>query len=282
MTMYSPRFCYANYITESLITVSTNTAVKLRLIDRNAERRWISTSGDETGTLTFTVTSEIDTICFLNTNANEFTITYDAGTEFDPVINQDASSQETISINDADNNYLVDNSTNYVVSAGVATRRYNDYYFKFEDVTPGTSVVITVTSTTDDLALRVGQVFIGKEILELASSGSMPVGANTKQYLKEMSDGTTNKVYVRRTNNYDLTLNNVSAQERANLEIMYDINKRESIFFIARPAIGATYFDGLADHVEWVNEFSFNNYYNDIENNGFTGKMSLRSSSGIK
>ena len=281
MTMYSPRFCYANYITNDDITVSTNSDIKTRLIDRNSERRWISTSGDETGTLTFAVTSEVDTIVIQNTNASVFTITYDTGTEFSPALSNSVVTGESIQIIDSSNNYLVDGSGNYIVSAGYANRVYNNFYFKFTAVTPTTNIVISVTNTTDGEALKVGQVVITKQIYELVASGSMRIPSTTKQFLKELSDGSVNKVYVRRLNAYGLTLNNVSYQERANLELMYDINKREALYFIARPSMYTDPFDGLADHVNWVNEFDFNDYYNDLLVNGFTGTMELRACGGI-
>lgn len=282
MTMYNPRICYANYLTNDLITVSTNEAIKTRLIDRNKERQWISTSGDATGTITCAVTKEVDTICLLNTNALQFTITYDTGTEFSPALTETVVTPETINIIDSSNNYLIDGSGTFIVSAGIATRVYNNYYFKFDKVTPTTSIVISVTGTTNGEALRVGQVFIGKEILEVKASGAMQIPTETKQFIKELSDGSISKVYVRRLNEYNLTLNNVSPQERANLELLYDINKRDAFFFIARPAMYTDYYDGLADHVQWVNPFDFNDYYNNLTVNGFTGTMEMRQSGGIQ
>jgi hypothetical protein len=263
------------------ITVSTNSNIKTRLIDRNAERRWVSTSGDETGTITLSVTSEIDTIVIQNTNASVFTIKYNTSTDFSPALSNTVVTGETVNVVDGSNNYLVDGSSNYIVSAGVASRVYNSFYFKFTPVTPTTNVVITVTATTDSKALKVGQVVVTKQIHELVASGSMRIPSNTKQYLKELSDGSINKIYVRRLNAYDMTLNNVSFQERANLELLYDLNKREAIYFIARPSMGTDPFDGLADHVNWVNQFDFNDYYNDLVNNGFTDTMELRSCGGI-
>lgn len=279
--MYRPRICYANYITNDDITVATNSDIKTRLIDRNAERRYVSTSGDETGLITLACTKEIDTIVLLNTNALTFTITYDSGTEFSPELSQAVVTGESIRIIDSSNNYLIDGSGNYIVSAGFAIKVYNNFYFKFDKVTPTTSVVITVTATTDGQAFKCGQSIVTKEILQIDASGSMRIPTTTKQFLKELSDGSINKVYVRKLNSYELTLNNVSPQERANLELVYDINRRDSVLFIARPAMYTDYFDGLCDHVAWVNEFDFNDYYNDVSVNGFTGIMRLNSTGGI-
>jgi len=282
MTMYSPRFCYANYITSDDITVASNTAAKDRLIDRNPERRWVSTSGDETATFTFAMTDEIDTIVIENTNMLDFTIKYDTSTDFTPALSDSVVSGGTINIVDGDNNFLVDGSANYVVAAGIATKIYNSFYFKVSAVTPSTNVVITVTATTDSTACKAGQAFVGKEILELASAGSMRIQPQLKQYNKDMSDGTINKIYVRTTFAYDLTLNNVTAQERANLLLLSDINRRASFFFIARPSMGDDTFDGLCGHMNWINGFDLNNYYNDIKGNGFTGVMKMRQASGIQ
>lgn len=280
--MYDPRMCYANYLTNDLITVSTNEAIKTRLIDRNKERQWISTSGDATGTITCAVTKEVDTICLLNTNALQFTITYDSGTEFSPALSQAVVIRKSINIIDSDNNYLVDGSGVFIVSSGIATMVYNSFYFKFAKVTPTTNIVITVTDTTNGEALRVGQVFIGKQVHEVKASGSMTIPTATKQFIKDLSDGSISKVYVRRLNEYNLTLNNVSSQERANLELLYDINKRDAFFFIPRPAMYTDYFDGLADHVHWVNPFDFNDYYNNLTVNGFTGTIEMRQAGGIQ
>ena len=282
MTIYDPRFCRQNFLTNDDITVSTNSDIKTRLIDRNVERRWVSTSGDETGTITLAVTNQVDTIMLLNTNAVTFTITYDSGTEFSPALSEAIVSQEEIFVADSSNNYLVDSSPAFIVSAGIATRVYNNYYFKFTPVTPTTSIVISVTATTDGEALRVGQVIVTKELMELKASGAMRIPTYTKQYEKELSDGSINKIYVRKLNSYELTLNNVSAQERANLELLYDINKREPFIFIARPAMYLDYFDGLADHVNWLNEFDFNDYYNELAVNGFTGVMRMRVCGGLR
>ena len=131
MTMHRPRICYANKVSEDLITVATNTAGIGKLVDRNAERRYISTSGDETGTVTITFGSAtpIDTLCFLNTNMSNITCTYNSGTEFNPEVKDENASGETINIVDSSNNFLVDSSSNYIVSAGIASAVYNNFYF---------------------------------------------------------------------------------------------------------------------------------------------------------
>ena len=228
------------------------------------------------------MTDEIDTIVIENTNMLDFTIKYDTSTDFTPALSDSVVSGGTINIVDGDNNFLVDGSANYVVAAGIATKVYNSFYFKVSAVTPSTNVVITVTATTDSTACKAGQAFVGKEILELASAGSMRIQPQLKQYNKEMSDGTINKIYVRTTFAYDLTLNNVTAQERANLMILSDINRRASFFFIARPSMGDDTFDGLCGHMNWINGFDLNNYYNDLKGNGFTGVMKMRQASGIQ
>jgi hypothetical protein len=282
MTIYDPVFCNANYIKSDNITVSSNEAVKDRLIDRNPDRRWVSTVGDETATFTFTVTDEIDTIVIQNCNALTFTIKYDTSTDFDPALSQAVVTGENINIIDSDNNYLVDGSGEFIVSAGIASKTFNSFYFKFAKVTPTTNIVFSVTATTDGGAFRCGQFFIGKQILALKSSGSMRVMGQLQQHNKPMSDGTMNKIFVRQTTGIDLTLNNVSPQERANLLLLADINKRDAIYFVARPAMYTDYFDGVAGHFNWINEFDILNYYNDIQANGFTGVIRLREASGIQ
>lgn len=254
MTMERPRICYENKLTTAKITVATSDTIKTRLVDRNAERRWVSTSGDQTGTFTLAITESIDTIVIQNTNMKTFTIKYNTSTNFTPTLSQ------------------------AVATVGTG---YGDFYFKVSAVTPTTNIIIAVTETTDALPLQVGQIVVTKEIMEVSASGSMRIPTTTKQFLKDMSDGTINKVYVRRLNGYELTLNNVSVAQRTLLMSVYDENKRKSVFFIARPSMGEDAFDGLADHVNWTNEFDFNDYYNDLVTNGFTGTMKLSACGGV-
>ena len=281
MTMYSPRFCYANKITNAMITTSSNTATKTRLIDRNEERRWVAIGEGTAATITIALTSEIDTIAILNTNASQFTVKVDGG-DFTPVVSNANATGETVKIIDSANSYLIDNSSNFIVSAGNASRVYNNYYFKVSAVTPATSIVVSVTGTTDGNAVKVGQVILTKQIHEITSGGSGAVVSSVKQIEQEMSDGTLNKIYVRGVKGYDLTLNNATPQERAQLQLVAELNRRDALFYIHRPAMYADYFDGLCGHVNWTNPLDFDDYYNNVSANGFTGKIMLRQASGIQ
>ncbi len=278
---YSPRFCYSNYITNDDITVSTNSDIKTRLIDRNVERKWISTSGDQTATVTIAINKTIDTIIIQNTNMLDFSVKYNSGSQFNPEVSDENSSQEAFTIVDEDNNYLIDNSGNYVVSAGVATRVLNNFYFKVDSVGV-TSVTLQINSTVDGAAAKIGQFIVTKQVYQLVGGGSMDVNPSVKQFTKELSDGGVSKVYVRSTNDYDVKIVNSSNQERYNLMQIYDINKRDAFIFVPRPAMFTDYWDGLGDHVNWVNAFEFANPYNQIIENGWTGKIKLKQSSGIR
>lgn len=279
MTMYRPRFCYANKITSASLTVSSNSSTKVRLIDRNHDRKWVAVGEGTSATITATVTEEIDTIVILNTNASAFTVKYDGG-DFTPVVSQANATQESIRIVDSSNSYLIDSSSNFIVSSGIATRTYNNYYFKVNAVTPATSIVLSVTNTTDGNAVRIGQVVYTKQIYEVTPAGTPGVVPGLKQIETEMSDGTLRKIFIRSIKGFDLTLNNATPQDRGSLIELEDINRRDALFYIHRPAMYTDYFDGLCGHMNYVNPLEFDEYYNDVANNGFTGIIRLRQAGG--
>jgi hypothetical protein len=264
-----------------MITVSSNSGLKTRLVDRNPDRKWVAVGEGEAATITIALTSQIDTICVLNTNASEFTIKYDTSTDFNPVLNQDTVAWQAIDIVDESNNYLVDESYSYIVADGIASCVYNNFYFKVAAVTPSTNIVITITATTNNEAVRIGQIVATKQIHEIKAGGTSAVVPSVKQYLKEMSDGTVNKIFVRTIKGYEISLINATPQERANLLLMADLNSRDALFYIHRPAMGLDVFDGLCGHVNWENPTEFDDYYNDIAANGFTGIIRLSQAGGI-
>lgn len=253
MTMYRPRICYENFIKSADITVSSNTDNKERLIDRNEERKWVAVGEGEAATITLAVTSAIDTIIIQNTNIKTFTIKYNTSTNFTPTLSE---AQFTLS------------------------NTFNNIYAKVSSVTPSTNVKLVVTATTDGLSVKIGQIVVTKEIMEITAGGTAAVVPEVRQFMTELSDGTKNKIYVRTTKGYDLTLLNVTTTERANLLTLAEYNRSKTFFYIHRPAWDVDYFDGLCGHMNWENPVEFDDYFNDISANGFMGTLRFRQAGG--
>jgi len=162
-------------------------------------------------------------------------------------------------------------------SLAVSSDTDTDYYFEITSSSLQNVIVAITDTNTATQEVKTGQLYIGTERFEMtaAQAGKIDITPNTTQRLFKLSDGTNQKVFIRKTIGYDLNLRNVSSTEKANYKSLYDLNQRETFVFIPRPATPTDSFDGLATHVNWVNSFDMENYEGDIDANGFLGRVRL-------
>jgi hypothetical protein len=287
MTEYRPKFLYRNKINDvSQISDSAGNAdnIKRKLFDRNQGTQYV-TVGETSGTSTITWTpvsaQTIGAILIQNCNWKTFTITYNSGTAFSFPIQVSGSS-------------------------------YKNFYFEFDEVS-ATSIVISITQThTSGEVRKAGQIIFTSEIFEMASTYEdiiQPIPGG-KSIIQEVSDGTYFKVFVRDNVNYDAVLNAVPYAERANFRTVYDLNKTQPFIFVLNAFLqedlpdeayivdgdgnflvdgdgnfivsGAnSEWDGLAGHYHWGTLWDFNEWYNNLEDNGYIGRFQLYQATGI-
>lgn len=255
--MQQPKFLYANRILKDNITVSSGTANKAKLVDRNEDQVFsaIGESGALTVSVTFPTPRDINRIFIQNTNIKNFTITYNSGSAFTP-------------------------------SLAVTNNAVANLYYEVTKVVAATGIKIVVTTTQDSGEAYIGQFYAGLEIFEFAGTigneGDDWKSGSVKQTILEMSDGTTQKVFVRRLLNISLDLINLSDAERTNFWTAYDENKRNAIVFIPYPSdVGGTW-DGWGGHYNWTNAFEFYNYAEGTSLNGWKGHIDLVQAGGVR
>jgi len=255
MTVKSATFLYKNYITSiDQLTVSSNTANRKQLINRNEETKFYAI-GEGTGlTITWNPGSSktINRIFLQNTNIKACTIKYNS------------------------------NAVNFSPAISVSGNEKPNLYFEMSDQSVD-DVTVTVTDTIDGGGVRIGQMYIGKELYEIATTigGTLRHVPDVQQTINVMSDKTTQKVYVRRLRHYELGLVKVSTSNREYFETIYDENRRGTVVFVPYPATGADTWNGWAGHYNWVNAPDMDNYTRDLPENGYDINIVLQQACGV-
>jgi hypothetical protein len=256
MTLQNPKFLTKNKIsTSSSISAFGGASQLTRLIDRNEDTKWYST-GDTTTPWTIVWTPDfatsINRIFVQGVNWATFTIKYNTSSDFSTAITATGSAE-------------------------------TDFYFEFNAVSV-TNVTITITALqgTDTLA-SASQIYCGTEYFTISSStgGNKEAIASAAQRIIQMADGTNYKIFIRSNRNYRLDLIAVSETERTNFYNLYQTNRREPFVFIPNPDTDSSTWDGVAHHVNWINGFDFDNYYENLQANGRRAVVELSQTGGI-
>lgn len=258
MAVFNPKFLYRNSITAASQlsdSAGTSTANLTKLFDRNDELQYASigaTSGTRTITWTPSAATAITRIYLQNINWATFTVKYDTSSDFSSAISLSGNTKTNL-------------------------------YFEFNSVSV-TNVVFSVTATiTSGEAIKAGQIYVGRELFEMAAAtaGTQRISPLPAQKIVQLSDGTTYKIFVRKSRNFDINLVGVTTTERDNYSVLYDLNRREPFVFIPEPATSSDAWNGIATHVNWINGFDFENYSGDISINGYNGVIQLATASGV-
>jgi len=246
----NPKFLSKNLITStSMITVSSGSSTKIRLIDRNTDIQW-STVGETTGTRTIT-------------------ITFAAATTITRIFLQGIN-WKGFEINDGANALALETEN-----------AETDLYYEVNAVNITTlAFVVTETMTTGE-NIKCGELYAGTELFEMAAatSGVLRVSPEVAQQVFNLSDGTTYKIYVKKLFGFNIQLENITSTERTNYLNLYNRNRRETFVFIPYPKTAN--WDGVAVHCNWVNVFNIDNYDNDIIDNNYNGSIELKQAGGL-
>ena len=236
---------------------STTDAVKIRLLDRNDQLKYRLvgvTTGDRIITWTPPASATISRIWIQNCNFEDVDITFNGGSDFSPAIS------------------LTGNTDKHL-------------YFEFADQAVNT-VEITVGNIFgggSGLATA-GEIYIGTERFQVgANLGSERLEAlpDVAQTIFTLSDNTKQKVFIRRTIDYQFDLLAISDSDRQNFVALYELNRSETFGFIPRPIPNATGWDGLAGHYNWINAADFVNYTDGFFINGFDINIRLGQAGGF-
>lgn len=133
---------------------------------------------------------------------------------------------------------------------------------------------------------EVGEIYIGSELFGLPAdrigSTGLVIAPQVSQRLFELSDGTTQKIFVRKTVNYNLPLSNVSEDDRVDFENLYERNRRDTFVFVPRPVIfGTGKWDGLGNHYNWANANDFLSFTANNFANGFDVNIVMTQAGGL-
>jgi hypothetical protein len=271
------KFLTKNKITAtSQLTLSSGSANARLLFDRRYDVRW-STSGQTSGTRTIqwipTEVTAIDSIVIQNCNWGSFHVTYNGGSEFSTVMD------------------FVGNSE-------------TDLCLFFDDVNIDTTngILITITQTMSVEEAKCGELYIGQELFTAGEASQYVPARNEFAFNHQLSDGTTFKVFIRETINYDFEDRAVLSAAWINYFNLVARNKRESFFFIAKPmlptnlsgiglpaALDVSFvtgdydvWNGLAGHYNLSPDFDIYNYEGDLQANGYFIWGKLLQAGGVK
>lgn len=246
MTILLPEFLKKNYI-NNVSQISDNTGgatddtLKLRLFDRSRELRYTSigvTTGNRIITIDFGAIKFIDRIYIQDHNMGDFKI--------------EADGAALLQINDGIT------TANLNLTGNTSTLSY------FQ-ITPVNTQTLTLTCTNliggTNGELKLAEFYAGAQIFNIQDDvgGEIDIQAEAAQSLIELSDATQQKLFIRRTTNYQISLENVTQAHLFDYINLYQENRQNSFAFVVRPAITHPSFapddlwDGLASHYNWTN-----------------------------
>jgi len=271
MTLLNPKWYESNFIKNVSELVQSGPAVsdkiKQRVFDRNEELRFFSiglTMGVRQLRWATPKIRVINRIFIQNCNWENFNIeVFDISTgfiqQFSPILNVTGNTDKNLYFEVADKTIDINDqvrfSTTKIIGGG-----------------PGESTV--------------GEIYVGRELFGLPAdrigSTGLVVAPQVSQQLFPLSDGTTQKIFVRKTVNYNLPLSNVSETDRVDFENLFDRNRRDTFVFVPRPVIfGTGKWDGLGNHYNWANANDFLSFTANNFANGFDVNMVMLQAGGL-
>lgn len=254
MSVFEPKFLYKNYVDDvSQITDSADTADnnKFKLFDRNDELEYVG-FGETTGSRTITWTPDsaktVSRIILQKINWKSFTIQYNVGQNFSPAISVSDNSDENIYIE-----------------------------FTAQEVN---FIVITVSSTiVSGDPISIAELIITDEIMEFSTTQNAieapKIEAVSSQSAVQKSDGTYQKTYVRTVRQVQMSGHVTTDAERQKLFNVFEENKRNYVYFVPKPRTQSDVWDGVAIPCHWISGRSFEDFFGDLEINGYVGSIQL-------
>lgn len=246
----------------------TSDAIRLRLFDRDTDLLYRSigkSTGDRIVTIDFGAPVNVDTIFIQNHNMEDFKIESDgpALVQVDPP----------------------GGPANVDITGNVD----KNSYFEILPVTTQT-IIITCHEIFGAVSgeLELGEVYIGTQRFRMSddTAGDVDPVPGVQQSIISLSDGTSEKLFIRRTVNYEINLVGVSITEREKYREIYSLNKSQSFAFVPRPAISHSGFApnnvwlGLGSHYNWVNEEDIHEF-TDVVAQTFNVNVDLGQAGGL-
>jgi hypothetical protein len=271
MTLLNPKWYESNFIKNvSEITNSgpaVDDKIKQRIFDRNEELRYFSiglTTGSRSIFWTTQKTVTINRFFIQNCNWEDFIIEWFDSSAF-----------------------LTKQFSPVLIETGNADK---NLYFEVAEVTidPGDTVRFIVNKIIGGGPgeATVAEIYIGAELFGLPAdrigSTGLDLAPQVSQKLFDLSDGTSQKIFVRKTVNYNLPLSNVSEADKVDFENLYERNRRETFVFVPRPVIfGTGKWDGLGNHYNWANANDFLSFTANNFANGFDVNIVMLQAGGL-
>lgn len=224
-----------------------------KLFDRNENNIFYSTETSGTTLINWTPSSSqtISRIIIQNCNWKTFTIKYNSTSDFSTPIS-------------------ISNST------------HENFYFEFNPVSVDSiDIAITDTHTASDNR-SVGQIIFATELMEWDETytDDINIKADGKAIMQKLSDGVYFKTWVRDAVMFDIKLEAVPLTEKENFRTIYETNRKDTVVFVPNPRTQTDQFDGISPHVNWGNNWDFDNYHRGLEANGFDAKIKLYQAGG--
>lgn len=275
MTLLNPKWYESNFIKNVSEIITEPTAIddkiKQRVFDRNEELRFFSI-GKTTGTRRIDWHPPglvvVSRFFIQNCNWKDFRIIW-RDESMGGFNNFSGIPTPLTNTNDEKNLYFETTPTIIDGTTGDFIR------FQVDDIIGG-----------DPGEMTVAEIYVGNELFGLPAdrigSTGLVIAPQVSQQLFDLSDGTTQKIFVRKTVNYNLPLSNVSEDDRVDFENLYERNRRDTFVFVPRPVIfGTGKWDGLGNHYNWANANDFLSFTANNFANGFDVNMVMMQAGGL-
>jgi hypothetical protein len=250
----------ANYFnTTTMVTVDTGTSGALYLFDRKSDQLYTS-SGDNSDSTTCTIRVEfataknIDKIVLQNINWKGFRIYYNSNTA----------------------NLITLDSTCPTTSTQWNQNSATSLYLNLANTLSASIITFEITTTMSSNAEKsCGEMWITEKMLRFVhnpTARQYKVSYDRMEYTHTMSDGGTVVYFVQDNFKADIQRQYVDSTEYDSLR---DLHTLVTPFaFVPFPT--GTAWDGKIYEVNWIGDFDFESYSENVTTAGYSGTMRLR------
>ncbi len=252
--------CYMNYLnTTTMITIVSGTSSVSYLYDRGSDLQY-QTSGENGDAIVSTIRIEFPTaqnvsrICLENINLKSFKIYH--------------------SSNSANLLTLQNAATN---ASSWAQNSETSLYLIFATVSASIFTLVATTTIIPNEEKKIGEFWFLNKCYSFENnpqSNDFEPSSYRKEYRHELSDGGVCTYVIQDNFKCNIKRKYVSNSERSSLKTLHQLYN--SFVFVPFPTGTAWQDEPLSIYaVNWIGDFGFNQYTDNIKGNGFSGSMRL-------
>lgn len=255
--MSNMEFCYPNYLqTTTNVSITSGSTTVANLFDRKSSTYYTSVglNNDTTACtirIEFSGTKNVNRLVLENINWKSFVIYYQSNTANKlALLNAPTTTSEW--------------STNSTTSM----------LLKFATVSASIFTLAATTTMVANKEKEIGGLWFLEQVYSFTDNPEAKEydpNIEQKQYKHEMSDGGASVYFIQDNFKANIKRKFVSDTERKSLWSLYTYHS--PLVFIPFPT--GTSWDGGIWEVNWTDKFDFNQYYQNVKDNGFTGQIKL-------